>query len=238
MVELPWLPPAAVPLCVVEAAVVAVASAGLEAPVSPVRPEVVPGAVAVVDGAAAVVAAEAGVLLAPPNKLEVVADVVAGVGAALAGVDPKSDEAAAGAVVAAGAGAEVEVVLPNKPPGLVVAAPPNGFGAVELAGAGAPVAGGCSFPLAPNSEPAVLGAGAACEPGAAPPKTPDDGAVVSGFFANRLLLVSWAAPPKTEPPAACVFAPPALVFPKSDEPPGALGAAGWLLGVPPACFEF
>lgn len=124
-------------------------------------------------------------------------------------------------------------MVPNKPPGLEVAAPPNGLAAAEVAGAGALVAGAVSFPLAPNIIFAVLEAGAGWEPRVAPPKRPEDAPAAAGLFPNIPPAVSFAPPPKAEAPAACVFAPAELAFPKSDEPPE---AAGWLVGVPPPCF--
>lgn len=147
MVELACETPDVVPFWVVEAAVVADASAGLK---EAMRPGVVPAA-----GAAAVVAVPEAAAVAPPNKPGVVAVEVAG--AAAAGVAPKRGFAAAGALV-------VVELPPNKPPGLEVAAPPKGLAAAELAGTSAPVAGAVSFALAPNIEPAVLEAGAAWEP--------------------------------------------------------------------------
>lgn len=218
------------PFWAVEAAVVAAASAGLNA-VAGVAPEV---AAVVVEVADVVVAAGVAVVPAPPNKLGVAADVA---GAALDGVDPKRDFAAVGAVVAVDEGAEEAGAPPNKPLGLLVAAPPNRVEAAELPEAGAAVVDAASLGLAPNSEPAAPDAGAGWEAGVAPPpKRPDDGAAVSGFFPNGLLPVSLAAPPKRETADDCGFAAVEVVLP-NGEAPVVLGAAGWLAWVLPVCFE-
>lgn len=216
MVELACETPL-VPFCVVEAPRVEAASAGLEVVVAL-------GAVLADDaGAVGAVVPEAADVVAPLKRLGVAAEEA---GAVVEGVAPKRGFAAAGAVVAG-------VLPPNNPPGLVVAAPPNGLAAAVLAGAAAlVVVDAASLGLAPNSPPAEGVAPAGWELAVAPPNRAGVAVVVvSGFFPKRLPPASLAPPPKRAPPAAGVLVPVEPVFPKSDEPPAALDAAGWLVEV-------
>jgi hypothetical protein len=116
-----------------------------------VAPDVATGAEAVADGVVPVLAA--------PNKPGVGAAVAAGVD--MAGAAPNRDFGGAAALVAAGdAAADDGATFPNRPAGLLAAAAPPKR--LPAAGAGVDVAAGVvRAGLAPNSEVAGAGAGAA-----------------------------------------------------------------------------